>query len=118
MNFDEKKVFQSWDQNFRENIIQIAQKYHFLPYLCDNHAVWTFGTTETEKSGSGPDFGRFSDMVGFNNPGNHCSPGTLTVANRSVERELAGVVTERERPRCSGSGVLEIVKITISSTHD
>ena len=52
---------------------RIAQKYHFLPYLCDNHAVWTFGTTETEKSGSGPDFGNFSDMDGFNNPGNHCS---------------------------------------------
>ena len=54
---------------------RIAQKYHFLPYLCDNHAVWTFGTTETEKSGSGPDFGNFSDMDGSTNPGNHCSVG-------------------------------------------
>ena len=32
-----------------------------------------FGTTKTEKSDSGPDFGRFPDMDGSTNPGNHCS---------------------------------------------
>ena len=77
MNFDENHRFSNRGVKFFSKKNRIAQKYHFLPYLCDNHAVWTFGTTKTEKSDSGPDFGRFPDMDGSTNPGNHCSTGEM-----------------------------------------
>lgn len=67
-----KKGFRGIKISEKKN--QIAQKYHFLPYLCDNHAVWTFGTTKTEKSGSGPDFDNFSDMDGSTNLGTIVDP--------------------------------------------